>query len=172
MHYQQPDLLFLKRGRDLFFIGRMYFKVNFLQNGEGRKDNFMGIYVQLIQLAEETLVEVSGIREISGMYLENTDVDIFVECIENIGDKKIRLSIKPNDKSHFTSFFFDVQIIAHRIALAHLVNGCTVVIVPEGIDETLSDSQAIKESLQRNSGIWIDGLPKASISEIVKYCLC
>ncbi len=132
----------------------------------------MSISVQLIQISGETLVEVSGIREISGMYLENTDVDISVECIKDADDKKMRLSIKPNNKSNFTPFSFDIQIIAQRIALAQLVNGCKVIIVPKSIDENFSDTQAIKESLQGNSGIWIDGLPRETISEIVKYCLC
>jgi hypothetical protein len=128
----------------------------------------MSITMQLIQLLEEDIVEVSGISEISGMYLENTDVDISAEYF--VDDKTIRLSIKPKNKKKFIPISFDIQIIAQRILVARLLNGSKVIIVPKSIDEKWSDTPAIRELLQRTGGIWLDGLPRESIREIVKYC--
>lgn len=128
----------------------------------------MSVTMQLIQLLEEDIVEVSGISEISGMYLENTDVDISVEYF--VDDKTIRLSIKPKNKKNFIPISFDIQTIAQRILVARLLNGSKVIIVPKSIDEKWSDTPAIRELLQRTGGIWLDGLPRESIREIVKYC--
>jgi len=128
----------------------------------------MSITMQLIQLLEEDIVEVSGISEISGMYLENTDVDISAEYF--VDDKTIRLSIKPKNKKNFIPISFDIQIIVQRILVARLLNGSKVIIVPKSIDEKWSDTPAIRELLQRTGGIWLDGLPRESIREIVKYC--
>ena len=128
----------------------------------------MSVTMQLIQLLEEDIVEVSGISEISGMYLENTDVDISVEYF--VDDKTIRLSIKPKNKKNFIPISFDIQIIAQRILVTRLLNGSKVIIVPKSIDEKWSDTPAIRELLQRTGGIWLDGLPRESIREIVKYC--
>ncbi|MDF2568847.1 MAG: hypothetical protein K0R55_451 [Sporomusa sp.] len=132
----------------------------------------MSISVQLIQISTETLIEVAGIKEISGIYLEDTDVDISVECLTDVNDKKIKLSIKPNNKIIFTPFSFDIQIMAQKIALARLLNGSQIIIVPKSIDENLGDTQAIKELLQSQGGIWIAGLPRETIREMVKYCTC
>jgi len=128
----------------------------------------MSVTMQLIQLLEEDIVEVSGISEISGMYLENTDIDISVEYF--VDDKTIRLSIKPKNKKNFIPISFDIQIIVQRILVARLLNGSKVIIVPKSIDEKWSDTPAIRELLQRTGGIWLDGLPRESIREIVKYC--
>lgn len=130
----------------------------------------MSASVQLIQITSETLVEVSGIKEISGMYFENNDVAISVECANDVSDKTIKLSIKLTT-NNFVSFSFDIPILAQRIALSQLISGSKVIIVPNSIDEDLCDIQAIKKSLHRNGGIWIDGLPDECIRKIVKFCL-
>jgi hypothetical protein len=130
----------------------------------------MSVSIQLIQIEGETIIEVSGFREISGVYLENTDVDISVEGLRDIDDKIIRLSVEPNTRKDFAAFAFDIQIIAQRITFAQLLNGSKIFIVPKSIDVALNDTQAIKELLQKNGGIWIDGLPRSCISEIIKNC--
>lgn len=128
--------------------------------------------MQLIPIAGEILVEVSGIREIRGVYLENTDVDISVECLNDVDDKKIRLSFKANNNKDFSTVSFAIPIIAYRMIIDRLLNGNKVIVVQDSIDDKLSDTKAIKESLQSNGGIWLDGLPEKIISEIVKYRLC
>ncbi|WP_371375044.1 hypothetical protein [Sporomusa aerivorans] len=132
----------------------------------------MSVSVQLIQIAGDTSVEVSGISEVSGIYLENNDVEISVESSKDIDDKRIKIFVRANSNIGFRTFSFDIQILSQRIALSQMVNGCKVIIVANSIDENLIDPQAIKALLRREGGIWLDELPKEVIREIVQCCIC
>lgn len=127
----------------------------------------MKAIIQLIPLAEETLVEVSGVGPING-YFESCDVDVSVEGRPDAGE--IKLSMEPQNKADFTACSFTMHIIYQRLILAHLANGSKMIVVSESVDDNLSDAQEIKESLKTNGGIWIDGLSKEHICEIAKYC--
>lgn len=130
----------------------------------------MSVCIQLGQMAGENVVEVSGIKEVCGMYLESSDVAIAIECVAEAADKKIQLLFTPSGSKSFTPFSFVISIMAQRLVLARLLDDSKLIIVPESVEEELSDMQAINAYLQRRGGIWIDGLPKESIKEIVKHC--
>lgn len=132
----------------------------------------MSASLQLIQLDEEKIVEVSGFSALSGIYLENTELDISVSPAGQGKNNTIQLSITPNSRADVLPFSFEIEIIAHRITLAQLVNGSSLVVVPAGVDINLSDSLAIKAALQKSGGIWLDRLPKECIREIIKHCSC
>ncbi|WP_144350024.1 hypothetical protein [Sporomusa termitida] len=126
--------------------------------------------MQLIQLAGENIVEVSGFSEINGIYLENTDLDISVAPARNSEAKAIQLSIKPGCRGDVMPLAFEIEMLAQRITLSQLVNGSSLFIVPQAIDMNLRDGKAIKAFLQKSGGIWLDRLPQECIREIVNHC--
>lgn len=131
----------------------------------------MSVYTQLDQIMGETVVEVCGIKEICGVYLENTDVNISVECLEDAGKKKIRLSFQPLNNKTFMPFSFVISLTNQRILLSCLTDGGKVIIMPEDITDNLCDMQAIKAVLQKTGGVWLDGLPAKTIKEIINCCI-
>lgn len=132
----------------------------------------MSVSLQLIQLEGEYIVEVAGFSEISGIYLENTELAISVERAKNNAGQTIALSIRPNSRDDVMPIVFEIPILAQRIILSQLVNGGSLFIAARSIDMNLSDCQAIKAFLQNNGGIWLDSLPKECIREIVNHCSC
>lgn len=129
----------------------------------------MGVCVQLVQIAGETLVEVSGGSTMNGIYLENEQVDISVDW--DADEKKIKLTIAAQDHT-IAPVAFALSVAAYRIVLDRLLNGASLVIVPDGIDEDLCDAAAVKSFLQNSGGIWLDGLPREIIQEMLQYYLC
>ncbi len=132
----------------------------------------MSVSLQLIQLEGENIVEVAGFTEISGIYLENTELAISVERANNSTGQTIELSIRPNSRDDVMPIVFEIPILAQRIILSQLVNGGSLFIVARSIDMNLSDCQAIRDFLQNNGGICLDSLPKECIREIVNHCSC
>ncbi len=130
----------------------------------------MSVCIQLGQIAGENVVEVSGIKEVCGIYLEHADVAIAIECVAEAADKKIQLLFTPAGNKAFMPFSFIIPIMAQRLVLARLLDDSKLIIVPESIEEELNDTQAIIAYLQCHGGLWIDGLPKECIKEIVKHC--
>lgn len=126
--------------------------------------------IQVAQIAGVNAIEVSGIEEINGLYLENADIAISVTCVTEGADKKIKLSFAPCGNKIFTPFSFAVSVLAQRIIIAHMVDDSKIIIVPESIEEELPDAQAVQALLQQTGGVWIDGLPRESIKEIIACC--
>jgi hypothetical protein len=129
----------------------------------------MSVYAQLNQIMGENFVEVSGIREVCGVYLENKDVNISVECLED--KKRLKLSFQPLNSKNFMPFSFVIPITNQRILLSCLTDGGKVIIMPEDITDNLCDIEAIKEVLQKTGGVWLDGLPAKTVKEIINYCI-
>jgi len=130
----------------------------------------MSICVQVAHIAGVNVVEVSGIKEITGLCLNSAEIAISVACATEGADKKIKLSCAPGGNKIFTPFSFAVSILAQRIIIAHLLDDSKIIIVPESIEEDLQDDQAVQAFIQRTGGVWIDGLSKDNIKEIIGYC--
>lgn len=132
----------------------------------------MSVCIQLGQMAGDNVVEVSGIKEVCGVHLESSDVAIAVGCEEIAADKRIQLFFSPAGSKSFVPFSIAIPVLAQRIVLARLLDDGKVIIVSESIDEDLCDMQAATVYLQNNGGLWMDGLPRETIKEIIKYCSC
>jgi hypothetical protein len=130
----------------------------------------MSVCVQLTQMAGENVNEVSGIKEVSGIYLESADAAISVECLADAADRKIKLLFRPNGNKNFTPFSISIPILTQRIIIARLVDDSKIIILPESMDEEVNNEQEIQAFLQRIGGMWIDGLPQETIKEIIAYC--
>lgn len=130
----------------------------------------MNVCVQVAHIGGVNVVEVSGIKELTGLYLDSSDIAISVTCVTEGADKKIKLSFTPSGSKTFAPFSFTVAVLAQRIIIAHLLDDSKVIIVPESIEEELKDAQEVQALLQRTGGVWMDGLPSENIKEIIACC--